>query len=152
MSRGKLALQYFEEGYNCSQAVVLAFADLLDIDFKQAAKLASGFGGGMGRLREVCGAVSGMFMVVDMLYGYDSPDKGEKKKELYSRIQELGLQFEKDNGSLICREIMKLNVKHDDPTPTQRTPDFYQTRPCPNKIFYAANLLEEYINNHPYKV
>lgn len=152
MDRSELAVKRFTEGHNCSQAIVLAFADLLNIEAKQLSKLAGGFGGGIGRLREVCGAFSGIVVVLDLLYGYDKFVDDEDKKELYSRIQELGLRFEKDKGSLICRDLMGLNVKHSDSTPTPRTKDFYQNRPCPNIIAYATKLLEEYINNHPYKV
>ncbi|MBQ0037017.1 MAG: C_GCAxxG_C_C family protein [Firmicutes bacterium] len=152
MDRSELAVKYFVEGHNCSQAIVLAFADLLDIEASQLSKLAGGFGGGIGRLREVCGAFSGAVIVLDMLYGYDNYSNDEDKKEQYSRIQEIGLQFEKDKGSLICRDLMGLNVKHSDSAPTPRTKDFYQNRPCPNIIAYVAKLLEDYINNHPYKV
>lgn len=152
MDREKLARDYFYEGYNCSQAIVLAFSDLLKLDKSELLKIASVFGGGMGRLREVCGSVSGMLIVLGLLYGYDTLETGEVKKNLYERVQELALKFEKDNGSIICRELLGLNIKHDDPTPSQRTGDFYHHRPCQDKIGYAARILEEYINNHPYKV
>ena len=93
----KKAVDLFKEGYNCSQAVFLAFEDKLHIDRNVALKLSSSFGGGMGRLREVCGAVSGMFLVAGVLYGYDDPKDYDKKKEHYARIQQLAKEFEELN-------------------------------------------------------
>lgn len=148
ISRSQLAIDYFKSGYNCSQAIVLAFKDLIDVDENTLLKISSPFGGGMGRLREVCGAVSGMFMVLGLLYGYNEPDD-DKKKELYARVQQLARKFEEDNGSIVCRELLGLSVKHDDPTPSKRTSSFYQNRPCPEKIGYAAELLNNFIINNP---
>lgn len=147
--RKELAIAYFKQGYNCSQSVVLAFKDLVNIDEKTLLKLASTFGGGMSRLREVCGAVSGMNIVLGLLYGYDAPETGEVKANLYSRVQELALKFEEKNDSIVCRELMHLETKHDSPIPTPRTNDFYTKRPCLNLIGYASEILEEYINTHP---
>ncbi|MBQ2944932.1 MAG: C_GCAxxG_C_C family protein, partial [Ruminococcus sp.] len=109
MTKGQQAKILFKEGYNCAQAVFGAFSQELGLDFDIAMKLSSGFGGGMGRLREVCGAVSGMFMVFDMKHGYTSPTDKEGKMELYSHIQELSKRFEKENGSIICRELLGLS-------------------------------------------
>ena len=95
------AAQLFLQGYNCAQAVAVAFCDVTGLDADYTAKLVSGFGGGMGRLREVCGAVSGMFMVLGHLYGYDTPGDDTQKKELYTRVQELAKQFEEINGSIL---------------------------------------------------
>ena len=95
----KKAKQLFLEGFNCSQAVFLAFSDKFDMDYETAMKLSSSFGGGIGRLREVCGAASGMFMVAGMLYGYDKPNDYEAKKTHYARIQELAKYYEELNGS-----------------------------------------------------
>ena len=144
-----MAIDYFKQGYNCSQSVVLAFKDLVNINEKTLAKLASPFGGGMSRLREVCGAVSGINIIIGLLYGYDTNETGEVKAELYSRVQELAKTFEEKNGSIVCRELMHLDVKHDSPIPTPRTNDFYTKRPCLELIGYVAEILEEYINNHP---
>ena len=103
MGHGERAKQLFMEGYNCSQAVLGAFCEECGLDFKTAMKMSSSFGGGMGRLREVCGAVSGMFMVAGLLYGYDDPKGQAEKTEHYERIQKLAQQFREENGSIVCR-------------------------------------------------
>lgn len=147
MGRGEKAADLFSEGYNCAQAVFLAYADKFDIDQETAAKLAASFGGGMGRLREVCGAVSGMFMVAGVLFGYDDPKASEEKKEHYARIQELAAKFKEENGSIICRELLGLGAGADNPTPEIRTAEYYKKRPCKELVAMAADILEEYINN-----
>ena len=147
MNRKELAGEYFLKGYNCSQAVALAFADLVNIDEKSLLKLASSFGGGMGRLREVCGAVGGMFIIAGLLFGYDTPEKGEIKAEHYKRIQALALRLEEKFGSIVCRELLGLNVKHDLPTPEPRTPDFYKKRPCKEIIEEAVGILDDFIRS-----
>ena len=141
----KQAMSLFKEGYNCSQAVVLAFEDRYDIDRETILKLSSSFGGGMGRLREVCGAVSGMFMVAGILYGYDFPKDVERKTTHYERIQELAHEFEKINGSIVCRDLLKLPQGKDTPKPELRTAQYYQKRPCVQLVGIAAAILEEYI-------
>ncbi len=145
MTRKEAAMDYFYQGYNCSQSLVLAFKDLLDIDEKTISKLACSFGGGMGRLREVCGSVSGMFMVMGLLYGYSGPEKGEVKADHYARIQELAHRFEEKHGSIVCRELLGLSVRHDSPVPEERTKEYYSKRPCPEIIGSAAEILEKYI-------
>ncbi|HAL63187.1 MAG TPA: hypothetical protein DCO93_01930 [Clostridiales bacterium] len=145
MSRKEKAMELFESGYNCSQAVVLAFADLLGVDEKALARLTSSFGGGMGRLREVCGAVSGMFMVAGLLYGYDGAETGAKKAEHYARIQHLAERFSQDTGSIVCRELLGLDRKKDSPTPDKRTEEYYKKRPCRELVGLAAEILEEMI-------
>lgn len=145
----KRAGELFLEGYNCSQAVFLAFEDLHHMDRKTAARLASSFGGGMGRLREVCGAVSGMFMTLGVLYGYDEPKAKTEKAELYRQVQGLAAEFEKENGSIICRELLGLEVKKEEPVPQERTAQYYKKRPCVMMVKTAAALMEEFIQNHP---
>lgn len=145
---GQKAMKLFKEGYNCSQAVVLAFSDKYDIEEVAAVKLASSFGGGMGRLREVCGAVSGMFIVAGLLYGYDDPKAREEKADHYARIQQLAAQFTDINGSIVCRELLGLSQKKDDPTPSERTNEYYKKRPCEQLVGIAAALMEQYINEH----
>ena len=143
MSASELAKQYFESGYNCAQSVALAFADRVPVTKEQLLALASPFGGGMGRLRETCGAVSAMFMVTGLLYGYSTPETGEIKAELYRRVQELGLAFEARFGSLVCRELLGLQVKHEVPIPAPRTGAFYHNRRCGEFVAAAAGILEE---------
>ena len=147
MTRKEKAMQSFLDGYNCSQCMMLAFEDLLTIDIDTALKIASPFGGGMGRLREVCGSVSGMFMVLGFLKGYSTPGDYESKKELYEHIQELARRYEEANGSIICRDLLGLSVQREEATPEQRTPDYYKKRPCAEKIGSAAEILEHYLNN-----
>ena len=145
MTRKELAMKYFLEGYNCSQAVVLAFADLIP-NSKDLVKIAAPFGGGMSRMRETCGAVSGMVLVVGNLYGYDTPETGDKKLELYATTQPLLKKFEEKYGSLTCRVLRGLTQVHDDPTPTKRDANFYKTTPCKELVGGAAEILDEFIS------
>lgn len=150
MSRGEKAEALFLEGYNCAQAVVLAFEDLLPYDRQTLAKLSSSFGGGMARLREVCGSVSGMFMVAGFLYGYHDPKAREEKTEHYARIQKLAAEFQAQNGSIVCRELLGLTEKKQAPIPEERTPEYYKKRPCKSLIGMAAEIMENYIKEYPY--
>lgn len=147
MTRKEKAIQSFLDGYNCSQCMMLAFEDYLTIDIDTALKIASPFGGGMGRLREVCGSVSGMFLVLGFLKGYHQPDDYEGKKALYEHVQELARRYEEANGSIICRDLLGLAEKRQKATPEKRTEDYYKTRPCAAKVASAAEILEHYINN-----
>ena len=147
MEHSILAADLFLEGYNCAQAVAVAFCDLTGMDQKEAAKLAAPFGGGMGRMREVCGAVSGMFMVLGQLYGYDNSDDDAHKKELYKQVQQLAEKFREENGSIICREILKNPPS--DPNPSPRTAEYYAKRPCAKMVMTAARLMDEFIAEHP---
>lgn len=145
MTKGEKAKELFLQGYNCAQAVFGAFSDELSIDFEMAMKLSSGFGGGMGRLREVCGAVSGMFMVFNMKYGYTSPDDKNAKMQLYSHIQSLAKRFEEENGSIICRELLGLTEKKSEPVPEDRTKEYYKKRPCAELVKIAADIVDDYM-------
>jgi C_GCAxxG_C_C family probable redox protein len=131
----------FKEGYNCAQSIFLAFSDEFEIDKETALKLSSSFGGGMGRLREVCGAVSGMFMVAGMLNGYTNPKDKQAKAEHYKRIQELAGHFIEINGSIVCRELLGLSVKSESPVPQLRTEEYYKKRPCVKLVGDAARIL-----------
>lgn len=146
MERAEKAAQYFLEGYNCAQSVAMAFADLLGIKEKTAARMASGFGGGFGRLREVCGAVSGMVLVASALYGYDTPDR-TNQAACYQMVQTLCQSFQDKNGSMICREILKNPPT--DPTPAPRTAQYYAQRPCARMVMDATAILAAYIEEHP---
>lgn len=146
MNRIEKAGQYFLDGYNCAQSVTMAFAQELNMDEKTAARIASGFGGGFGRQREVCGAVSGMVMVASYLYGYDAPDP-EKQASCYQMIQTLCQQFKEKNNSIICRDILKNPPS--DPTPSPRTAEYYAQRPCVRMVMAATAILEDYIKENP---
>ena len=144
----KKAMDLFKEGYNCSQAVFLAFEDKYNIDRTTALKLSSSLGGGMGRLREVCGAVSGMFLVAGVLYGYDDPKDYDKKTEHYARIQHLARVFKTLNGSIICRELLGLGTEKEGPAPDKRTDEYYKKRPCAELVGMAAAIMEQYISDN----
>lgn len=148
MDHSYLAADLFLKGSNCAQAVLLAFSDVTGLDEKTAARLSSSFGGGMGRLREVCGAVSGMLMVAGLLYGYEEPgEKDRDKKAHYQLVQELAGKFREEVGSIVCREILKNPPS--DPNPSPRTAEYYATRPCARMVMTAARILDEYIEAHP---
>lgn len=146
MTRPELAAQLFCQGYNCAQAVAAAFCDVTGFTREQAAKMASPFGGGFGRQREVCGAVSGMCMVYGILYGYDVPN-ADNQLEIYSDVQAMCAQFREKAGSIVCRDILKNPPS--DPAPTPRTAEYYSQRPCARMVLLAASILDEYIQNHP---
>ena len=147
MNHSERAVELFVEGYNCAQAVAAAFGDLTGLDEKTAARMASCFGGGMGRMREVCGAVSGMLMVAGVLYGYDDPKATTEKRELYAQVQAMAGQFREELGSIVCRDLLK-NLPSD-PNPTPRTEEYYKKRPCARMIMIATQILDEYIAQHP---
>ncbi len=146
MKHADRAAELFLDGYNCAQAIAVAYCDVTGLTPEFAAKMASSFGGGMGRMREVCGAVSGMLMVAGLLYGYDGPDDGANKKAHYILVQELAEQFRRQVGSIVCREI--LHNPPTDPAPTPRTAEFYAKRPCTRMVMVAADILDQYIAEH----
>lgn len=159
IDHSKIARDLFLEGCNCSQAVFLAFSDLTGIDRELSLKISSSFGGGMGRLREVCGAFSGAIMVLGALYGYSDVKDPSLKKEHYARVQKLAEKFKAANasplcseGSIVCRELLGLSKgENSSPDPTPRTAEFYQKRPCPDIIAAAARILDEFIAENPVK-
>lgn len=144
---GKIAKDYFTKGYNCCQAVVAAFSqeDFFKesgLTLETAVKIASSFGGGMGRLREVCGAVSGMFFIAGLKRGYNPEEtESDNKKSHYELIQEMAKEFKELNGSIICRELLGLSNKGpDSPVPEKRTDEYYKKRPCGELVEIAANI------------
>ncbi len=141
----QLAKELFEKGYSCSQSIFAAFQDETGLDMETALKISSSFGGGMGRLREVCGAVSGMLLVVGAKYGYTMPDDKSAKDEHYRLIQDLAKEFKEREGTIICRELLKLSAGWDNPKSDERTRQYYNTRPCTNFVMEAAIILDEYI-------
>lgn len=140
MSRKDTAMDLFNSGYNCSQAVALAFSDLLDVDRESLARITSSFGGGMGRLREVCGAVTGAFVVLGLLYGYSDNETGDKKAAHYDRIQAFAKEFEEEFGSIICRNLLGLGETASE-TQTKK-------RPCVEYVGKAAEILEKFIEDN----
>lgn len=143
MSKGEIAKQHFCEGFNCAQAVAVSFADEMNMDADMVKRLTIGFGGGVGRMREVCGCVCAMAFVISALYCED-------KADVYKRVQEVSNTFRQENGSVVCRELLGLDIKGaDNPTPEPRTKEYYKKRPCPELVEMAADILEEYIANNP---
>lgn len=139
------AMVLFKQGYNCSQAVFAAFSDELDMDQETALKIGSSFGGGMGSLREVCGAVTGMFMAAGIKFGYSDPSNRTAKKEHYTLIQKLAAEFKEENGSIVCRELLGIRPEGENLIPRERTDEYYKKRPCVDYVGYAAQILEEII-------
>lgn len=146
MTRGERAQQNFTNGCNCAQAVLLAFCDLTGLDEETAMRLTSGMGGGMGRLREVCGAVSSAFLLLGLLRGHGTVPAGEEKAEDYRRIQAFAARFERENGSYLCRELLAGVTSDRAPTPEPRTAQYYERRPCAALVRSAAELLEEFLS------
>ena len=140
MDYGTRAKENFLNGYNCCQAVFLACTDELGLDTETRAKIASSFGGGMGGMRQVCGAVSGMLMALGLHQGYKDPKDKAGKAAQYEVIRALADEFKRENGSIICRELLGLSVHSEAPIPEERTPEYYQSRPCGELIRHAAEL------------
>jgi len=140
-SRVTTAITLFEQGYNCSQAVFMAYSDIYGIEPEMAAKLATSFGGGMGRLREVCGAVSGMFLVLGMQYPFtDTKDKAAKNTN-YKAVQRTANEFKSVMGSYICADLLKIKHEPQHPESSERTDAYYQTRPCARCVALAAEIV-----------
>ena len=143
--RGDKAKEYFQSGYNCAQAVLMAFADKINLTKDQIINIAAPFGAGMGRMREVCGTVSGMFMAAGLILGHDA-DTPQGKNAMYAVTQELANEFKKQNGSIICRELLAGVPTTSGTNAEPRTPEYYKKRPCADLCHDAAEILEGYIN------
>ena len=156
--RAQSAKQNFLDGYNCCQAVLLAFQDIWGTDEKTIATIASGFGGGMARMREVCGTVSAMGMAAGFISPAIVPKNMEERTANYALVQELAGEFRKENGSIICRELLGLGKKPESnkqdtdvkqnasaeiepPRPSDRTPEYYRKRPCPELVACSARII-----------
>lgn len=145
MTKGELAKEYFTQGRNCSQAVSMAFCDEMGLEEALVERLTIGFGGGVGRMREVCGAVLGMSFVISGLYSDD-------KQGIYKRVQEVSNEYKALNGSIVCRELLGLDKNAPTPhIPEPRTAEYYQKRPCAELVQIAGDILERYIKANPYK-
>ncbi|MBR5499581.1 MAG: C_GCAxxG_C_C family protein [Bacteroidales bacterium] len=142
-----------EEGYNCCQAVVLAYNDVFGVDDDTAAALSSGFGGGMGRMREVCGSVSGMVMLAGLMAPAADPSIKVDRTRNYALVQEMAEEFRATNGSIVCKELLGLvpigshdAVAKESPEPSDRTPEYYKKRPCEELVGIAAGIVGKRIN------
>ena len=143
MDHAEKARALFLEGYNCAQAVMCAFDDLTGLDRETSARLACSFGGGMGRMREVCGTVSGALLVLGQLCGYSDPKDPQAKIDHYHLVQEYARRFREKNGAIVCRELLKNVPVTPGDTPEPRTPEFYARRPCLRLAGEAAGILDD---------
>ncbi|MBR5783098.1 MAG: C_GCAxxG_C_C family protein [Clostridia bacterium] len=139
------ARELFCSGYNCAQAVFTAFADVTGMEEKEALRLSSSFGGGMGRLRETCGAVTGMFMVAGALWGYDDVSDPSVITDHYARIQDMAAKFKEKYNTICCRQLLEGLETTTGPVPTPRDAEFYKKRPCLIFVEYAAEILDQMI-------
>lgn len=131
----------FRSGYNCAQSVFMAYADQFGLKPDFAATISSSFGGGMGRLREVCGACSGMFLVASLAIPANDPNDKTAKAANYQLVQDLAADFRAETGSIVCRELLGLDHKSDQPTPEPRTETYYKKRPCAELVRLAAEIV-----------
>lgn len=146
VERGERAESYFKEGYNCCQSVILAFSDLIEdaygLDAHTLAAMGSGFGGGFGRLREVCGAVSGMTFMAGFIQPAQDPSVKSDRTANYALVQEFAAAYRKENGSIVCRELLGLqDAVRENPAPSDRTPEYYKKRPCAKLVNMAATIV-----------
>lgn len=146
MDRVQKAIDLFKSGCNCSQAVICAYSDLFGMDGETAMRVSEGFGGGMGRMRLTCGAVSGMFMLVGLKYSKGIPKDLETRTKIYDTVQQMAKAFEEKNGSIVCGDLLGINKPKDTgATPTERNGEFYKKRPCVGCVEDCARLVEKYL-------
>ena len=149
MNEKERAIELFEEGFNCSQSVFMAYAHRFDIDEDTAKKISAGLGGGIGRMREVCGAVSGAAMVIGSICSATDGKDNENKQKNYELVREFADRFTKRNGSIICRELLGLDVKMEKSAkPENRTAEYYKKRPCVELVGDAVEILAELIEEN----
>ncbi len=140
-ARAQRAVELFKQGYNCSQSVFAACADLYGVtDESLALRLSASFGGGIGRMRMVCGAASGMFLLAGLHNGSATPHDNDGKMANYAFVQNLAGQFKDKYGSLICAELLGLAPKPEEPRPAERTPQYYEKRPCSEMVAEAVRI------------
>lgn len=142
--RSERAVRLFKSGFNCSQAVFAAYADMFGLDEPTALRISAGLGGGVGRSREVCGTVSAAAMLIGMKYGATDGDDSEGKKLCYYKVQEFIAEFKKVNPSIVCRELLGLaDGENSHPKPDERTEQYYKKRPCAQLVEDSALALEK---------
>ncbi|MCM1227122.1 MAG: C-GCAxxG-C-C family protein [Clostridium sp.] len=142
--RAEKARELFYQGYNCTQSVVGAFIDLFDMDFDTAMRFSDGMGGGMGRMRLTCGAVSAMAMIAGLKLSSGKPKDLKNRAEVYAKVREMSEDFRQKHGSIICRELLGAAMPKDNsPNPEERTAEYYKKRPCPDCIYDCAEIIEK---------
>jgi len=141
--RAEQAVMYFKSGYNCAQSVYMAYADLFGMSQEMAARIASPMGAGMGRMREVCGTVSGAALVTGLAIPCDNPSDIAAKTRCYALVQKIAERFRQENGSIICRELLGIAPIKESPVPSPRTDAYYKKRPCVELVRMSATFLGE---------
>lgn len=144
-SRVQKAVDLFESGYNCAQSVFAAYADLFGMDTETALKISCPMGGGMGRMREVCGTVSAMSMLSGLKDGNTDPSDEDAKQASYEIVRKMAAAFRKENQSIICRELLGIDGMEKSAKPSERTKEYYASRPCSGFVRSAAQIVEEYL-------
>lgn len=141
------AVDFFMEGYGCCQSVVLAFADIYGLDAEMAKRVAAGFGGGVGRLRMMCGAVSGLVVLAGLEVGQTEGSDRQGKAACYQLVQQLIAKSKQQNGSVICAELLGIKgaVPAGNFMPDERNAEYYRKRPCAAKVESAARIYAEYL-------
>ena len=147
IERAERAKALFNEGYNCAQSVAMAYADITSLDEQMVATITASYGGGMGRLREVCGAVSGMAFVASFISPCPTATDAAAKMANYALVQEFAEKFRQQNGNIVCRSLLGLDRPKDEPTPSPRTTEYYQKRPCAEYVYDAALIVGKYLEN-----
>lgn len=142
-SRVELAEQNFKAGFNCAQAVFVTYADLFGMDRESALKMSSAMGAGVGRMREVCGVVSAMALLAGLKEGNADPGSQEGKSHIYAKVRRMAEKFREKNGTIVCRELLGMDGMDESATPSVRTPEFYEKRPCLSFVRQAAEIIEE---------
>ena len=145
MNRGEKAVEKFNNGYNCAQSVVMAFSDELGMSEEECAIMSEGFGGGLGRTRSVCGAVSGMTMLAGFISPSPTNSDAVAKKENYALVQQFAEAFREQNGAIVCRTLLGLDRTKDNPTPSPRTAEYYKKRPCAELVADAARIVAQHL-------
>ncbi len=148
--RVERARNYFTAGYNCAQAVAMAFDDIMDMDVNMVARTAAPFGGGMGRMREVCGAVSGMTLVAGAISPSIDPKNMDERKANYALVQNFAAQFRAENGDIVCRRLLGLEPateSSETAMPSERTAEYYRKRPCVEYVATAARIVAEHLSS-----
>ena len=140
-ARTEQAVEHFKNGYNCAQSVAMAYADIYPVDVETIKMLAAPFGAGMGRLREVCGAVSGMFLILGMECPVIKPNDKTTKTASYAAVQRTALNFKDKMGSYICADLLKIGRQPQNPTPDDRNSEYYAERPCAYCVAVASEIL-----------
>ncbi|MBQ3172833.1 MAG: C_GCAxxG_C_C family protein [Alistipes sp.] len=150
VERVERALGYFTAGYNCAQAVVMAFDDIMGQSPEALARMAAPFGGGMGRMREVCGTVSGMAMLAGEICPSADPKNLEERKNNYALVQHFAERFRSENGDIVCRRLLGLEPmaeRAETAMPSERTAEYYKKRPCVEYVATAARIVAEYLKD-----